>query len=155
MAISPPSDIVLDVARAADPTQYKAAVDRLARMGGAANVEEFAGLMAGGGSSGPQMPFDPASALTRLQESNAQARASLNPYQRFEAFLLQTFVEAMLPENTDNVIGKGTAGRIWKSMLAEQIGMQMSRSGGIGLADKLSAAQAAADKARTDTSGDA
>ncbi len=33
MAISPPSDIVLDVARAADPARLQLAVDRLQKLG--------------------------------------------------------------------------------------------------------------------------
>ena len=41
MAISPPSDIVLDVARAADPAALEAARARLMSIGGAKNAEAF------------------------------------------------------------------------------------------------------------------
>lgn len=54
--------------------------------------------------------------------------------QEFEAFVLQSFVETMLPGQPDNVFGKGTAGALWKSMLAEQIAREIARSGGIGIA---------------------
>ncbi len=37
----------------------------------------------------------------------------------------------------ETLSGKGNAGSIWKSMLAEQIGAQLSKAGGIGIAEKL------------------
>jgi hypothetical protein len=43
----------------------------------------------------------------------------------------------MLPKNAESVFGKGTAGGIWKSMMAEKLADQISRSGGIGIARKL------------------
>ena len=58
-------------------------------------------------------------------------------HQEFEAYILQTFVESMLPKDAENTYGKGNAGSIWKSMLAEQIGGQLSKAGGIGIAERL------------------
>ena len=42
----------------------------------------------------------------------------------------------MLPKNAESVFGSGTAGGIWKSMLAEKLADQISRSGGIGIAQR-------------------
>lgn len=61
----------------------------------------------------------------------------LKPLQKFESFVLQTFVENMLPSENSSFFGEGTAGKIWKSMLAERIGEEMARAGGIGIADML------------------
>ncbi|WP_312010205.1 rod-binding protein [Bradyrhizobium cenepequi] len=68
-------------------------------------------------------------------------------YRKFEAFVLQTFVESMLPQNASEVFGKGTAGTIWRSMLAEQIGNEMAKGEGIGIARQLAKARHAADSA--------
>ena len=54
--------------------------------------------------------------------------------EEFEAFVLQSFVEAMLPREAESVFGRGTAGAFWKSMLAEQLARELTRSGGVGIA---------------------
>jgi hypothetical protein len=61
----------------------------------------------------------------------------LPPSQQFESFVLRTFVESMLPQEDSGYFGTGTAGKIWKSMLAERIGDEMAQSGGIGIAKML------------------
>ena len=72
-----------------------------------------------------------------------KAPASGEVYRKFEAFILQTFVETMLPKESEEVFGKGTAGGVWKSMLAEQLGAQLAKGNGIGIAKQLAAAQPA------------
>ena len=62
---------------------------------------------------------------------------TLPPSQQFESFVLRTFVESMLPQDDSTYFGTGTAGKIWKSMLAERIGDEMAKSGGIGIADMI------------------
>jgi Rod binding domain-containing protein len=61
----------------------------------------------------------------------------------FEAMVLGTFVGSMLPEGAEGVYGSGTAGDVWKSMLSEQLGKQMAKAGGIGIADRLVAGHVA------------
>jgi len=68
-------------------------------------------------------------------------------YRKFEAFVLQMFVESMLPKDATNVFGKGTAGTIWRSMMAEQIGNEMARGNGVGIAKQLAKSRAATDSA--------
>ena len=63
--------------------------------------------------------------------------AELKPLQRFESFVLRSFVENMMPKDNTSFFGSGTAGEIWKSMLAEKIGDEMAAGGGIGIADML------------------
>ncbi|WP_102958769.1 rod-binding protein [Mangrovicella endophytica] len=64
-----------------------------------------------------------------------------SPYEKFEGFVLRTFVESMLPSDKDGYFGTGTAGNIYRSMLAEQIGDQMAKDGGIGIAAMLQKAR--------------
>lgn len=93
-------------------------------------------------------PANDASAVSRAAESVAAEKTSASPggkdpYVEFEAFVLQSFIEAMLPKNAESVFGSGTAGGIWKSMLAEKLGAELARSGGIGIAQTIAASKAA------------
>lgn len=142
MAISPVSDIVLEVARAADPTRYKAAAARLGQLAGASAEQPMPFEEALGKATTPvppslRMPFDPALALVHMRSVDAMRAESAQPYQQFEAFVLQTFIQSMLPRDGQALFGAGTAGEIWKSMLAEGLGTQLARTGGIGLARML------------------
>ena len=51
--------------------------------------------------------------------------------------VLQTFVQNMLPKDAENVYGKGVAGDMWKSMMAERLANVMAERGGIGIADRV------------------
>ncbi len=55
--------------------------------------------------------------------------------------MLQSFIQEMLPKDAEHVFGKGAAGEIWKSMLAEQLATEIARGGGVGIAKSLAAAK--------------
>ena len=102
MSIAPPSDIVLDVAQAADPQRLQAATSKLAKMAsGTATVpDDFATLLtqAGGGSpSSPTAPTLRNSTMTMPHTMVVNQPAS--PYRKFEAVLLQTFVQEIIPKD--------------------------------------------------------
>ena len=122
MAISPPTDIVLDVARAAGPADIEAARTALAkRAGGTVEASgTFAVEDAGASRNAGRPAADPA-----------------KNYQRFEAMVLQTFIQSMMPKDTEAVYGKGLAGDMWKSQLAERLADVMAERGGIGIARKM------------------
>ncbi|MEX0404164.1 rod-binding protein [Aquibium sp. LZ166] len=124
MAISPPSDIVLDVARAADPAALEAARARLMSIGGAKNAEAFS---------------QAASSTARAEQVGRVATRTpeADSYVKFEAMVLQNFIEKMLPSQAESVYGTGIAGEMWKSFLAQQIGTQMAEAGGIGIAKQV------------------
>ncbi|RFC62639.1 rod-binding protein [Fulvimarina endophytica] len=79
----------------------------------------------------------------------------LAPAQEFEAFALRSFVEEMLPSEASNFFGGGTAGNIWRSMMAEQLGEQLARDGGIGIADMISADRAMEPQTAAETKAQA
>jgi Rod binding domain-containing protein len=140
MAISPPSDIVSDVARAADPARYQAAAQKL--LNGASAVDGASFEDAVKSAAGQPLMASGADIYTlrnslRNDAESASAARTKKAHQEFEAYILQTFVESMLPKDAENTYGKGNAGSIWKSMMAEQIGAQISRAGGIGIAKRL------------------
>jgi hypothetical protein len=145
LAINPPSDIVLDVARAADPLKLQAAALKLtgatdADEGGFSNVVDGLdssahsgpAILSMPGSIGLQSDFGPKG--PQLDRSAALSGPAMKPYRDFEAFVLQSFVQSMLPSDAEGVFGHGTAGEMWKGLLAEQLGKQLARSGGIGIA---------------------
>ena len=122
MAISPPSDIVLDVARAAEPEKLEAARARL--VGRAA--EARAGLT-------EAFPIGaPGNAATA-----ARPEATPATYRKFEAMVLPTFLQEMMPRQADSVFGKGLSGDMWKSLLSQQLGAAVANRGGIGSANHL------------------
>ena len=63
-------------------------------------------------------------------------------YQKFEAVLLQQFVESMLPKD-DELFGDKTSAGVYRSMMAEQFATQLAKSGGIGIAKAVAAAHPA------------
>jgi Rod binding domain-containing protein len=159
MSISPPSDIVLDVVRAADPLRYQEAAGRLRQIAHTAASDAFSEMLGDVAQDAEerepapyrpliQLPFDATGAMTRLRSNTVLTQDSdttgAGAFRGFEAMALASFVEAMLPQRAHAVFGTGTAGQIWRSMLAEQIGAQMARAGGIGIAEQLAAAHAPA-----------
>lgn len=128
MAITPPSDLVLDVARAADPVQYQASVQKLRHMQAAA-----------GNTGTVSAPFadmvQPKPSV--LPAAVADGKKPIEAYRKFEAFMLQAMIQNMFTTDTPSVFGKGPGGEFWKSMLVEIIAKEMAAGGGIGVADML------------------
>ena len=127
MAISPPSDIVLDVARAVDHSGIATARLQLQRRAAAA---------------GAATPFPDvrqageADMRSHAKVGNTDPQAA-SAFQKFEAVVLQTFLQSMLPADGEAVFGKGLAGDMWKAQLAEHLAGVMARNGGIGIANRL------------------
>lgn len=141
MTVAPVSnDLIADVMKAADPAAQRIAAARLERMAPAGDAnfasaiaEEFAAAQTG--QSGTAAPISGGDIATTPIIRKAEGS---NPtYRKFEAFVLQMFVETMLPKDAEDVYGKGTAGNIWRSMLAEQIGNEMAKGNGVGIAKQL------------------
>lgn len=72
-----------------------------------------------------------------LANQPGNARAVPETFRKFEGMVLQTFIQTMLPQESEAVYGQGLAGDMWKSFLAKEIADQMARSGGIGIADRV------------------
>lgn len=66
-------------------------------------------------------------------------------FKRFEAMVLQTFIQNMLPKDGAAVYGKGMAGDMWKSMLAEKVAGVVAERGGIGIAERMLGGRYAAE----------
>ena len=120
MPISAPSQIGLDILRSpALPGIEPARAERLGRSSAAAAQFEVGGTADAKAADAVGKPATPTS------------------FKRFEAMVLQTFIQNMLPRDGAAVYGKGMAGDMWKSLLAEKVAEVMADRGGIGIADRV------------------
>ncbi|WP_372424696.1 rod-binding protein [Salinarimonas chemoclinalis] len=156
MTISPPSDIILEVARAADPSALAAATERLRDIAAARgrSGEGFDTMVAEAARRPAPPVLMPPPSPERLRETLAALAPSAtprigtgpdlpgapraaagpqSPAQAFEATFLRQVVETLMPES-EAVFGEGTAGSIWRGFLAEEIGAELARAGGVGIA---------------------
>ncbi|GLR85167.1 rod-binding protein [Bradyrhizobium iriomotense] len=161
MIVTPTPDVVLDVLEAADPAAQRAATAKLDAL--KPSDADFAATMQTEATRAASVAGDQQAAKTQaasLDSSNAaapvrviKAPSSGDVYRKFEAFVLQVFVETMLPQNAQDLFGKGTAGGIWRSMLAEQLGNQLAQGKGIGIAKQLAAAHPASADGKSEKAG--
>src|ERR1700722_7272123 len=145
MAIKPSSDIVLEVLKAADPLRAQATTQRLTTLGGGSvgAADDFTKVLDATEQSSIERPegapdlsnFRARLSGVSLEEANAQkaARTEID----FEASMLKTFVDPILPKDEADVYGQGTPGDIWKSMFADQIARQIAKSGAFGISKRL------------------
>lgn len=137
------SDIVLDVTRAADPAKRRAAVSRLETLSGQASVKaETAAPAVPEWTTDVRVTAADTSRPARFRSSDGVpggAGKEAGPYVQFEAMLLQTMIESMMPEDAEAVYGSGTAGKVWKSMLAEKVAAEIARTGTLGIAKQIAA----------------
>ena len=146
MSINPASDIVLDVARAADPSKSLAAMERLSRPGSTQSAaSDFAGLIAAPtpGEGELRGQIAPMSGTPAVAAAEPAADDRSKAYKGVEELVLQRLVEAMLPREDSGVFGGGTAGDVWRSMLAEQLAKQIGKSVDLGLVKIVPGARAA------------
>lgn len=145
MAIKPSSDIVLDVLKAADPARAQAVAQRLSALGtgGVDEAQDFSRILDAVGQPAAPDPDIKANAanmrdrLAALNGDMAKDDKAARTEVEFEASILKPFVDAILPKNETDVYGQGSAGDIWKSMLADQIAKQIAKSGAFGVAKDL------------------
>ncbi|MCB1444611.1 MAG: rod-binding protein [Rhizobiaceae bacterium] len=135
MAISPPSDIVLDVLNNADPSRLEVAQAKLKAGQATAEARRLASTDA---SFDAAFRSDPVADAHKIRHrlDGVQKKDVPETYRKFEAMVLQNFIKTMLPDS-DEVYGKGATGEIWKGMMAEQIANEIARDHGIGIAEKL------------------
>jgi Rod binding domain-containing protein len=133
MAINPPSDIVLDVVNAADPSRLEAAQAKLKAGQAALQAQRLAST---------DNSFDATIARDHIRGdmklSMHDKKDVPQTYRKFESMVLSNFLKTMMPDS-DEIYGKGATGEIWKGMMAEKLADEISKNGGIGIADSLAA----------------
>ena len=140
MAFSPKTDVILEVASAADPSRASMAAQRLNAIAGSnATPADFVSSLnqaAGVAKAPPSLPGG-ADARSRLAEAASGPEKLGKAKTQFEAMMLNSFVSELLPKDTGEVFGQGMAGDMWRSMLAEQVSTQIAKSGKLRLARRL------------------
>ena len=142
MAIDASSDIVLEVAKAADPTRAAAVAQRLNALSGAAGADaaDFADTLAAtapAAASGPSAADARARFAAAADAADADDQKTAKVKTEFESVMLNSFVSEMLPKDASTVFGQGLAGDMWKSMLADQVSRQIAKSGALGIGKRL------------------
>ncbi|MGH0004424.1 rod-binding protein [Pseudovibrio ascidiaceicola] len=150
MAIQPVSDLVLDVINQADPFEVRAATRSLkapAVVSKDLPVSEPSWASSSFSRFMAEADNASSTAQARGQEGVESLKSMANRYskkletadlgEKLESAVLQTFVKSMLPKETENVYGGGTAGTMWKGLMAEQLANQLAKTGSLGLAEML------------------
>ena len=141
MAFNPSTDVVQEVLNAADPLSASLATQRLNALASSnAPGADFSADLDRAASKALAIPAPLASAAdarSRLAEPPNGSDRLNQAKTQFEAMMLSPLVSEMLPKDASNVFGSGTAGDMWRSMLAEQVSLQIAKSGKLGLARRL------------------
>ena len=137
VAISPPSDLVLDVVKAADPNMMLAAREKLRSVSAEHQASVLTASNAGFASVLGAGESDAAKAGNgNVQHASGKEQVP-EVYRKFESSVLTTFLQDMMPSDSEAIYGKGSAGEFWKSMMAEQMADSISKRGGIGIAEQV------------------
>jgi hypothetical protein len=133
-----PSDLIVDVARAADPQRAAAMAQRLAALNASGDPQAFVDALSSATSSTPAN-FEPAvdARVALANPAQAEAGRATKARQQFEATLLNSFIGEMMPKDTSSAFGGGYAGDMWRSLLAEKVADQIAKSGALHLASRL------------------
>jgi flagellar protein FlgJ len=141
MAFNPRTDVVMEVLSAADPSRASLAAQRLSALADSnAPAPDFSTDLeraAGSPTAIPAPLENAADARSRLAEIPGGPDKLGRAKTQFEAMMLNSFVGELLPKDASAVFGQGTAGDMWRSMLAEQVSLQIAKSGKLGLARRL------------------
>ena len=141
MVFNPRTDVILEVASAADPSRATVAAQRLNALAGS-NVPtaDFAAEFDRAASTTGATPAPTANAAdmrSRLPAAPGGPDKLGQAKTQFEAMMLSSLVGEMLPKDAGEVFGQGMADDMWRSMLAEQVSTQIAKSGKLGLARRL------------------
>jgi len=74
---------------------------------------------------------------SQAQSGRVENTKAKDAGQQFEAFYLRQVLEEMMPKDSAALFGEGTAGSVWRSMLADSMATTISKTGTIGIAQMI------------------
>jgi flagellar protein FlgJ len=96
-------------------------------------------------------PIGPAGTAAAPNSLTAKAKAAAED---FEGVFLQTMLQQMFSGiGEEGPLGSGEAGSAWRGMLVEQYASNISKSGGIGIADSVFREILSLQEAQTGSAG--
>lgn len=136
MAINPPSDIIADVIAAADPQRAASVEARLKSIASARPAEAFETVVEKTRPfvRGQEIARTPARVAAAPSDDASRRKQAMV---EFEGNILGFLVKELLPKDQAAVAGGGQAGEMWRSMLADQVGKQIAKSGVLHLHERL------------------
>lgn len=133
MAVSIPSDIVLEVAQARRNDRYARVLEKL-NSGSSDPATSFAAAISNVGTA----PFVPVKHLPGTHFSGtSRTTESTTAFRKLEAQVVKHLVETMLPNSIAGGKAASTANGFWKSTLADTLAQKIADQGQIGLAARL------------------
>lgn len=135
MAVSIPSDLVLDVMRNADPARLAASRSRLTSQIADSSAAEFSRTLESRATDSPLGTVWKSQSPTDVNRKAGEPGA--DAYAGFERMVLRNLFEAMLPAEDSGLTPKDPGSDIWRSMAADQYAGVAADSGGIGIARML------------------
>jgi len=152
MSTFPATDLIVDVAKAADPGRQQTALRRLASVSPSSSFASIAndaslaptpkpasswraaGVGLRGATQSASAPMPPT--VSTASRAVTTSPTSVEAAKKFEALVLQTFFEAMLPK-AEEQYGSGASGGVWRSLMAEQLADKFTASGAVGLSKTI------------------
>lgn len=138
MSIFAGSDLISDVGRAALPSRKAEALHRLQRF---ANTPEAVAATPTTTKTDHNysdtitsfviLPVKSSTLLNAAAPDNKEASLA---FRKFEAFILQTCLELLLPKADSGAYGSDESGALWRSLMAEHLGNQLAETGALRLA---------------------
>ena len=167
MSISPPTDIIMDVINAADPTKVHLGNKRFAAMAPVKSAAELNGDSFGkivktlppvtnvvSPPNGKNIS-NTVKVNTEIpaESINAYARHDAVPvdnlkkaHQELEGLFLQGVIASMLRGQEGTMFGKGVSADYWKSFMAKAIASELTQGQGVGISKAMSTPSLSAAK---------
>ena len=139
VSLDPASDVIADVIRAADPDRSAAVARRLSDIADLASapIPSFDSEL---GRLATRTPLA-TSVQTTVVRAGARERVAADAKNgaqtAFESMFLGNVLGELLPTDAGGYFGEGTAGQMWKSLLADQVARQIAKSGALDIAGRL------------------
>lgn len=149
MAVSIPSDLILDVMRNADPARLNVAKSKLHSLDDReGSPVDFANVLGGidtnvarGGSAAV---VNNQGKPPELPSGGVQTAAMTDAHVDFERMVLRNLFESLLPSEGSGAFGSGPSAGVWRSLAADQLAGVYADEGGVGIASSLTAHQQSA-----------
>ncbi len=144
MAVTIPSDLVLDVMRNATPAHAATARTNLVAAGaGSVQPEPLFDMVLNGMSPAEMsgrstLERADSGGISEVSSSTDRVSMQSSPQVAFEQMVLRNMFESILPSADSGIYGdEGASSGIWRSLAADHLAATYTKAGGLGIAGAL------------------